>query len=193
MIAALSNGLQAAFLFVRGRPEGFRYLQGDMQGAARSFWAIALCLPADLCVQLISWATDATPERLVLPPHGAHALALEVLLFVVPWLAYAVCSHAIAGLIGRAEEWPRYIAVWNWCSVAQMLLLVLASLTTLAEGPPWLGETAQLVVFGWSLWLEWFAARVALRVGPVTAIGLVALDVFIWFVVSSAAAPFMPS
>ncbi len=192
MIGALSNGLQAAFLLVRGRAEGLRFVDADTRAVARSFWAIALCLPADLCVQLIGWATEAAPDRPVLPPHGAHALALEMLVFVIPWLAYAVLSHGIARLLGRETLWPRYIASWNWCSVAQVLLLVAASLTTLADAPPWLSQTAQLVVFGWSLWLEWFVARVALKVSAVTAIGLVMLDLLIWFIIESAAAPFLP-
>ena len=159
MIGALSNGLQAAFLLVRGRADGLRFVNADARAVARSFWAIALCLPADLCVQLIGWATEATPERPMLPPHGAHALALEMLVFVIPWLAFAVLSHGAARLLGREALWPRYIACWNWCSVAQVLLLVAAT---------------------------------ALRVSTVTAIGLVVLDVLIWFVIESAAAPYLP-
>jgi hypothetical protein len=192
MIAALSNGLQAAFLLVRGRADGLRFVDADARAVARSFWAIALCLPADLCVQLIGWATAASPERPVLPPHGAHTLVLQMLVFVIPWLGFAVLSHGAARLLGRETLWPRYIATWNWCSVAQVLLLVAAAVTTLADAPDWVSQTAELVVFGWSLWLEWFVARVALRVSAITAAGLVGLDVLIWFVVSAAAAPFLP-
>jgi len=38
-------------------------------------------------------------------------------------------------------------------------------------------ETCQVIALGWALWLEWFAARVALELGPLPAAGLVALDV----------------
>ena len=44
--AAVSSGMHAALLLARGRADGVRYVEDDMAGAARSFWAAAICIPA---------------------------------------------------------------------------------------------------------------------------------------------------
>ena len=41
-----SSGLHAALLLARGRADGLRFVEADMAGAARSFWAMALAVPA---------------------------------------------------------------------------------------------------------------------------------------------------
>ena len=45
-------------------------------------------------------------------------------------------------------------------------------------------ETAWLVALGWALWLEWFAARLTLRLPGRTALALVLLDQALGLVVS---------
>ena len=94
----------------------------------------------------------------------------------LPGAGFAVLSHGVAGRIGRAELWPRYIAVWNWCNLVENLMQTAAGVLVLVGMPEWLGQTASLVATGWALWLEWFATRVALRVTGVQAAGLTALD-----------------
>ena len=44
------SGLQGALLLARGRSDGVRYVEDDIAGAARSFWAAAICLPAFVCL-----------------------------------------------------------------------------------------------------------------------------------------------
>jgi hypothetical protein len=178
-LAAVSNGIHAAFLLARGRADGLLRVEDDMAGAARSFWALLLCVPADLCLLLISWAVPGEGGTVQVLASPARAIVLDLLVFVVGWLAFAVVSHRIAGALGRAELWPRYIAAWNWCNFAQQLLLLASGLIALAGAPPWASQTADLVALGWALWLEWFATRLALRLPGLPAAGLVAIDTLI--------------
>jgi hypothetical protein len=171
--AAVSSGLQAAWLLARGRAEGLRYVEADMAGAARSFWAVAICLPAFVCLRLLGWIETSTP------PHAAHVLALDLLSYLIGWCGFAVISHRLVGAMGLAVRWPRCIALWNWCNVIQYLLLVVFSIPGLLGAPSLLDQSAQLVGVGWALWLEWFAFRLALGVGMLPAIGLVGVDVSI--------------
>ena len=60
---AVTSGLHAALLFARGRSDGLRYVEADMAGAARSFWAMALCLPAIVCLQLMTWMQSGVPPQ----------------------------------------------------------------------------------------------------------------------------------
>jgi hypothetical protein len=171
--SAVANGVQGALLLARGRVDGLRYVEADMAGAARSFWAMAICLPAFVCLRLLAWTEAGTP------PHLAHSFALDLLSYVLGWCGFAVLSHRLVGVMGLGERWPRAIALWNWCNVVQYLLLVVFSIPGLLGAPALLDQSAQLVGIGWALWLEWFAFRLTLGLGVAAAAGLVALDVAI--------------
>ena len=167
---AVANGLQAALLLARGRPEGLRFVEADMAGAARSFWAAAVCLPAFVCLRLLAWTESG------LPPDPGHAFATDLLFYVIGWAGYAVLSRPVVAALGRAALWPRYIAAWNWCNFVQYSLLVAAGIPGLLGAPEWVEQTCQLIALGWALWIEWFAARLALQIPALPAAGLVALD-----------------
>jgi hypothetical protein len=184
--SAVANGLHGAMLLARGRVDGLRLMASDSAGAARSFWAVALCLPGDLFLMLTEWAKAGMPPTIILPPDPAHALGLRIATFLVGWLGFAALSHGLAVGLGRGELWPRYIAAWNWCNVIQQLLLVAAGVIALVGAPDFVTETVGLVVIGWSLWLEWFTARHALRLGILPAASLVSLDVLIGWVLAGA-------
>lgn len=174
-------GLHAALRLARGHADGLALLtpaadappDSALATASRSFWAAPLCLPAFLCLHLLDWAQQAAP----LPP--ARSFALDLLGFGIGWVAFALVSRELAARMGREALWPRFIAVWNWCNVVQYLMLVLAALPVLLHLPDWVAQTVWLVAMGWALWLEWFAARLALDIAPLTAAGLVAIDVLI--------------
>jgi hypothetical protein len=172
--ARLGSGLQGAFLLACGRPAGLALIAAppaeEHAVAARSFWAMAVSAPAFLCLHLIDWAGGAVP------PDAAWSLTQDAFGAVVGWLGFAALSHWIAGRIGRAEQWPRFITAWNWCNVVQYLMLVVAGLPALFGLPALLVETVWLVALGWALWLEWYATYLALAVSARVAVALVGLD-----------------
>lgn len=174
-LAGMGNGLQAALMLARGRADGIAVLTAHDEPvqavAARSFWAALLCLPAFVCLQLMDLAQAAS-----LPPRAGHGFALQLLGYAIDWAAFALISRSIAASMGRLEQWPRFIAAWNWCNVIQYLLLTTASLPPLLGLPDIVGQTTWLIASGWALWLEWYATRLALGVSPLQAAGFVALD-----------------
>jgi uncharacterized membrane protein YhdT len=171
--AAVSSGLYAAWLLARGRAEGVRHVEADMAGAARSFWAVPICLPAFICLRLLAWMQTGAP------PHAAHTLGLDLLSYLIGWCGFAVLSHRLVGIMGLGPRWPRCIALWNWCNVIQYMMLVGFSIPGLLGAPKLLDEVAQLVGVGWALWLEWFSFRLTLGISTLPAVGLVAVDVSI--------------
>jgi hypothetical protein len=180
--ASVLSGLQGALLLARGRAEGVAYVSDDMRTAARSFWAAVICTPLFAAVVGLSWVQDGRPADPV------HAAALEFLSYVIGWAGYAVISPPIVAAVRRAQHWPRFIAVWNWCNVVQYATLLVATLPGVLGAPDWLSETAQLVGQGWALWLEWFAIRLALDVTGVQAGVVMAPDVLLGVLLASVSA-----
>ncbi len=181
---SVAPGLQAALLLAGGRTEGLRHVDDDMASAARSFWAMAICLPAFVCLRVLAWTAGG------MPPHAAHVFAMDLVSFGVGWCGFAVLSHRLVGAMGLSARWPRFIALWNWCNVVQYLLLVVFSIPGLLGAPALLDQGAQLVGLGWALWLEWFAFRLTLGIGGLAAAGLVTLDVAIGVLLAAASVAF---
>ena len=77
MTARLGTALHGALLLARGRPDGLLLIlappTAEMAVAARSFWAMALCLPAFLCLHLLDWADGG------MPAEPARALMADLL------------------------------------------------------------------------------------------------------------------
>ena len=177
--SSVASGLHAALLLARGRADGVRLLTDDMAEARRSFWASIVCLPAFVCLRLLSWRSGT------LPADPAHAFALDLLCYAIGWIGFALLSWRLANAFGLAARWPRCIALWNWCNVVQYLLLVVFSIPGLLGAPPALDQAAQIFALCWALWLEWFAFRLTLAIGVVPAAGLVALDLAIGVVLAA--------
>jgi len=180
------SGLQGALLLARGRSDGVRYVEDDIAGAARSFWAAAICLPAFVCLRLLAWTSGGMPS------HPAQVFALDLVTFGVGWCGFAVLSHRLVGAMGLGERWPRFITLWNWCNVVQYLLLVVFSIPGLLGAPALLDQSAQLFALGWALWLEWFAFRLTLGIGIIPAAGLVGVDVSLGVLLAAVSLPFAP-
>jgi hypothetical protein len=185
-LSSVASGLYAALLLARGRADGVVLVPGDRSSTARSFWAIAFCIPSVICRLLTSWAETGVPS------DAAHSLARELIVFVLGWLLFVEATYRLAPLFDRAERWGRFIAVWNWCNVVEGLLLVLGGLPGLLGAPSIVGEATELVTIGWAIWLEWYATRLAFGVSALTAIWLVLLDQSIGIMLAIVAASISP-
>ena len=150
---AWPSGLAGAARLARGRADGAVLVPGDRRTAARSFWAIAFCLPSVLCRLLMAWAGTGFPT------DPGHQIGRELITFVLGWLLSSRRRHAIAPLLGRARHgrvslrcgtgamwWRACCRRWWHCP-------------TLLGAPPVIGQAARLITIGWALWLEWYATR----------------------------------
>lgn len=171
MTPSVANGLAAALLLARGRPEALALLPGDTETARHSFLAALICLPAFLAIRAIAWATQGMPRSGV-----ALALLAELAGYIIAWAGFALASRTLAGQAQRLAEWPRFIAAWNWANVVQYVVLVGVLLPAALGLPGWLANTLGLAALGYALWLEWFVTRIALGVPGPTAVMFVLLD-----------------
>lgn len=168
--ATVGSGIHAALLFARGRTEALRFVEADLAGARRSFWAMAICVPAIVCLRLMNWV------QLGVPPHAGEVLSFDLMVYVLGWLGFVLMSFHLVPMFGCEQRWPRFIAAWNWCNVVEYLLLVVGGIPGLLGAPAMLAEAAQIFAIGWALWIEWFATKEALGTNNLAALLLVILD-----------------
>ena len=170
VIGTVASGMQGALLLARGRSEGVQLIEGDRVAAIRSFWAIPLCLPAVVCLKLLDWLGSG------IPANAPVALGRYLLLFLVGWLLFVFVSHHMASVLNKQALWPRFIAVWAYCSVIENTFVAIGGLPEALGAPSIVSQASNLITIGWALWLEWFGIRVSLQVGPLTAGVLLAVD-----------------
>lgn len=152
--------LQLALL----RAEGMRQFAGTRQAFLNSF-APLLAFP------LVGAVLDVV--------SGAGAEDLATLLGgLVALLAPPVLSEAMARLFGREQEWLRYATAFNWTRWVMLLALgaslilmgTLAAAGLSERAAVTLGVAAVLI---YSMVLDWFVARVGLRLTAARAVALV--------------------
>jgi hypothetical protein len=177
----IEAGLRGVFMLARGQAHGAMLIEDTPEGAARSFWAAAICLPGFLALMLLGWADD--------PPAAgiAYALLVQLIAHAGGWAGFAVASQTVCQLAGRGTEWPHFIAAWNWANIVQYLLLLAVSLPPMLGLPRPLASALAIAILGYQLWLVWFLSRTTLRSGGL-AIAVVGLDLLVGVVVAALAA-----
>jgi hypothetical protein len=183
---SVTSGLFAALKLARGRADGVVMVPGDRATIIRSFWAIAFCLPSVICRLLMSWVDTGVPS------DAAHLIGRELIVFVLGWLIFVEVTHRLAPVVGRAERWGRFIALWNWCNVIEGVLVVVGGIPGMLGAPAVIDQVCELVTIGWALWLEWYVARLALGVGPLAAAATVSIDQSIGIILASLAMALSP-
>lgn len=180
-VLAVTSGLHAALRLAGGNADGVVLVRGDQKTIARSFWAIALCVPAVIGRLSMSWVDTGVPA------DASHLIGREVIVFVVGWLVFVELTHRLTPLIGRADQWGRFVVIWNWCNVIEGLLVVIGGIPGTLGAPEIVAQACELVTIGWALWLEWYATRLTLGLRPMAAVSLVLLDQSIGILLASLA------
>jgi hypothetical protein len=167
----IEAGLRGALLLARGRTDGLLLIDGSPAGAGRSFWAAAICLPAFFALRFLAWSETGGPELGLL-----RGIVVELIGYACAWAAFALLSLPLTEAAGRGEEWPRFVAAWNWTNIVQYLVMLALTLPGELGLPPLLAHGLGLAGIGYALWLEWFTARAALRIAGGMAAAFVVLD-----------------
>jgi hypothetical protein len=168
-VIAAGFGLRFAFKLACGLPDGTPLAEADRRGAGQSFLALLVCLPVVVSVRALSWFGG-------IPPGAMRALSRDLLIFGVSWLAFAAISWHLVPMVADQKRWPRFIVAWNWCNVVENLLIVVGMMPGALGAPHFADQVAQVFTTGWALWLEWYAIRLTLAVGPLTALWLLVVD-----------------
>lgn len=164
-----ASGLLSAARMVVGQPLAPGAIGAAPGEIRHSFAAVLFCLPVAALTRWLMWRDQGMPAS-----HW-HAIALDFTLFVIGWTGFLLLSRPVLAAFGEQRAWPRMVAVWNWCSVAQYGVLLGADLFALLGAGGFVLNVVGLVSLFWQTWIEWSALR-PVAGSPLRAAALVALD-----------------
>jgi hypothetical protein len=166
----VARGIAGALLLARGRAAGIGAFHPTMEDARASFLAALFCLPIFLLLR----AGFPAPGSAVMDP--VRGLAADLIAYVCSWAGFALASLPLTEALGRRAMWPRLIAAWNWVNFVQYLVLGVLALPAMLGAPGSVADALGLVGLGYAIWMQWFAARVALQISGLRAAAFVAID-----------------
>ena len=170
LINHVAAGLAGALRLARFDNSGMAFFEINLSGFWRSFWAAGLVAPLFLLL-LVLRQLDA--------PGGAfgHHITIESLAYVIAWVMFPLVMASLSKQLGCAKHYFSFIIAYNWCGAIQngvyLPIAILGYTGALSSG---LANLFALAAIIWVLVYTFFVARTALQVPPVTAFGIVVLD-----------------
>jgi hypothetical protein len=175
-----ARSLYGAWRLVMGDTAAMRHFDGTSGAAIRSFWAAAIGAPM-YAVTLI-YGPGAGPFTDV-----ERAVVVHLIGYVTAWCAYPLAMAYVASALGFWPRYFRFVAAYNWAAIIQYAAMLLATLLA-ALLPAKTGAMVLLAAMVFALVYEWYVARVALEIPPLTAAGVVGLDVALSLLINAVTA-----
>ena len=167
----LAASVYGAYRLARLDPNGLRFFDASPAGARRSFYAAAIVAPF-YALMLAVGAPEPASDTL-------RFSLVEGIAYVLSWVAYPVIVEWLTRLLGCRERFESYLAAYNWSVVLQNAAVFPVAMLTELGLLPQVGQLLLFCVFLAILLYIGFIAHIALEVAPVTAAGLVLLDVLL--------------
>jgi hypothetical protein len=158
---------------------GMAYFDRSVDGFWRSFFAALLIAP--LYAVMLGLRYSAAGE----PGDPMHYGLIEAISYLISWFSYPVVMHALTALLDCRDRFVGYMVAYNWSLVLQNGLLVpIAMLNALQVISPNAASVLWLIAIVMVLAYLWFIARAGLAVPPLTAVGIVSIDVLLSLLIS---------
>ena len=172
------RALYGTWRIARGDANGLTFFDFSLNGFWRSFLAAIIVFPA---FAFLRWhdLLDA-PEDF---PVGRY-MTVEVVAYVIKWLAFPVLMYQVMPILGRSERYIGFITVYNWSSVLQMAVYLVALLLGVLFpmlGPGGFVMVAVIAMLVYGVYI----ARLTLSVPIPTASAIVMADFLLSMVITS--------
>ncbi len=163
------RALYGTWRIAHGDARGVGYFNFTINGFWRSFIPPVIVFPA---FALLRWHDlGSAPDDFPVVRY----LSIETIAFVIKWLAFPLVMHHITAVLERQSRYIAFITVYNWSSVLQMGVYLLALL--LGTAFPGLGaggfaliSVVAMMVYGG------YIVMITLSVPVFNAVAIVMLD-----------------
>lgn len=170
----ITAGFYGAWRLAHFDASGMRWFDRSTEGVWRSFLVAVLIAPG---WALILYMHDVSISP---PPDLARYVAVQAIAYVMLWVTFPLVLSHLAPLVDRQEELADFIVAYNWSAIPQMALMLPLAwlLSTEGEASGWIQAlvvVGRLALFAY----QWFIVKTALRLGGLSAGGVVILDLLI--------------
>lgn len=183
--AEVRSYLTGIGMLAKNNPGGFQRLDLTADGFWRSFGAILYTLPA-FVVSWISYrqtylgATEGSET-------GPGFFAMLAVIDLANWIVPVIAVGLLAGLLGIASDYGRWVIATNWLSVPVAYALALpVGLGLLLPGFAPVGVLVSLVFFGFAIALLYRVSRLSLSGNGTVAFAIVLGVVVLSFMLTGA-------
>lgn len=172
----VARALYGAYRLARLDPDGMTYFDTSPAGFWHSFTAAIVVLPLFLATMLARWLS--VPGTV----NGLRFICIELIAYVIAWTAFPVLMATVCRMLDTEQYYIRGIVAYNWAGVLQNLLYMPVAILSLS-GVGGTGPLAMMILF-LVMFYTWFVIKTAMKLPPLTAWGIVALDLIISMVLS---------
>ena len=172
------RALYGTWRIARGDANGLGFFEFSINGFWRSFFAAVIVFPA---FAFLRWHDlGEAPQDF---PVGRY-MTVEVIAYVIKWVAFPLVMLHTLPMLGRAERYINFITVYNWSSVLQMGVYLVALtfgvlFPSLGAGGFVMVAVIAMLVYGV------YIARLTLSVPLPTASAIVMADFLLSMVITS--------
>ena len=182
VVAGIAGALQLAKFDVQGLA-----FFDDTEGRFwLSFYAAVIIAPLFLILITLQYLNE--------PSSGGypHFIILEMLAYVISWLAFPVIMAYLVKSLDRQARYFRFIAAYNWASVLQNgIYLPIAILAITGALSADAANFLALIALSWVLAYTFFITRRALDVPPGTAAAIVFMNFLLGLLIEAATGKFV--
>jgi hypothetical protein len=172
------HALYGAWRLLLTDASGMKWFNQSITGFWRSFLAGAIVAPIYFLSLGLGDNGSATPDGF---------LVVRTLQYLAGWIAFPVIMMIATVLMEWTDRYIGYVIAYNWSSVimiAAMMPVTLLSEAMRTSSPGWnLADAAYYIVFMFTLFYSWFVAVTALRIGAMTGIAIMLLDLIVGFAI----------
>ncbi len=159
---------------------GMAYFDKTVEGFWRSFFAALLVAPLYAVMLGLRYSTNSQSNGPML--YGL----IEAISYLISWFAYPVVMLSLTEALNCRNRFVGYMVAYNWSLVLQNCVLVpVALLGNLTFIGPDIATTVWFVAVVAVLVYLWFISRVGLGVPPLTAVGIVSIDILLSLMISA--------
>ncbi|MDG4718915.1 MULTISPECIES: hypothetical protein [Thalassospira] len=172
------RALYGTWRIARGDKGGLAFFNYSLVGFWRSFFAGVMIFPA---FAFLRW------HDLINAPDDFPLLrymTTEIIAYVIKWVAFPLLMFHITTMLGRAERYIAFITVYNWASVLQMGVYLIALALGVLFPMLGAGGFVMIAVIA-TLVYSVFIARLTLAVPIPTAGGIVIADFLLSIIITS--------